>query len=82
MMRIATAAATLLFLAGSALAGGSLFKDGKRAPEVVINEKGEEVTYADGVQHEPDRGQETEDQEIRGPRHHHHHRSRGVEVQE
>ena len=43
-MRIVTAAAIVLFLAGSALAGGSLLKDGKTAPQVVINEKGEEVT--------------------------------------
>jgi len=44
MMRIVTAVVMLMFLAGTALAGGSLLKDGKRAPEVVINEKGEEVT--------------------------------------
>ena len=43
-MRMATAMTVVLLLAGTALAGGSLFKDGKTAPEVLVNEKGEEVT--------------------------------------
>jgi len=43
-MRMATAMTVVLLMAGTTLEGSSLFKDGKTAPEVVVNEKGEEVT--------------------------------------